>query len=513
MLKKILTLLIFSIISLTLFADREDFLFLHSASLNFKKGIPAVRVLMQEEKESKAIVKGDFTITCEDKTLKATAVEITVTDFKSAEITYKIALEEIDITEMKNYQSYIEKWNRKLKDKTEIFTDGAIFSIKGKKVDNRNYYVTLKNEYNIETATEKAAKLREEFPEALIKIKENLMEPNKSRIKAATKKEKIECSDIIFIKSKGKIIFQSQTYNIEDSDLFITATEKGTIALGGEFDVESLLYRILPGEMFLSAPLETLKAQAVAARTDIFTQIGKRHVTEPWHICSEVHCQKIAWETPLVQKKFMEAVDQTKGEILLYNGNNIARAPYSSSCGGHTENIKNVWFEAEKPFLKGIYDGNFTKRDLTKEKNVKLFLEEIDSNCNIKINRKLRWTKNISTKKMNHYMNDLSIGEIVDLTPVKRGVSGRIYILQVTGTKGSKRIYGELNIRRHLGNLYSSLFIVTKVNGVWQLRGGGWGHGVGMCQMGAIGMGSKGKTHYEILKFYYPGIEINKAYE
>ncbi len=511
MLKKTLALLISNFLFFSLAAS-EDFRYYFGASLNFKEGIPFVRVHVKNYQKQLEI-EGRTSILCGEKTILADSAKISVKKFSKSKISYFVALEELSRSSLKIYKERASFWAEALSSEVEIFTTGAVFSINSSKIDNREYFVVLKGAKDLQTAGKFLGNLQQKFPEASITLKQVLEKEPESTLVVNTGKKEYLCSNVVTIKNDEKSYkFDGEEFK-NTSSFFITADSGNTLNLATEESVETILYRILPGEMFLSAPLETLKSQAVAARTDIFMQLGKRHISEPFHICSEVHCQKIKWEEKTINPKFIQAVDQTRGEIILYSGLYVARAPYSSSCGGHTEDIRNVWFTAEKEYLRGVWDmEEFPELDLTKEENIEQLFKLEGAADNIKINSKFRWSKTISVKDMNNLTKKLKIGEIKAIKPIKRGVSGRIYVLEIEGVSGKTTIYGELNIRKLLDNLNSSLFILSKNESGFVFRGAGWGHGVGLCQMGAIGLGQIGKDYKYILERYYPETVSTKIY-
>ena len=515
--KNSLILLIFSLLWLFPAAAGEkdsDFDFLHGASFKFSNGVPFVRVHVKTYGKMLEIrdIEG---FSCNGKDYAAGSVSLEIKSSVPAEVKHKLVFREISIPELKNYESIIEDWNGRTGLKTEVYVHGAIFSINTSRIDNREYFIALPGLLEKENAEAVLEKYRKMFPEDSIFLIPVLNKPAESVISASYNEGKsVQCNDIVYLKkNNGGVMYAGNDEYSGMKGPFVTAMSEKGLDLAAEAPVEDLIEKILPGEMFLSAPLETLKAQAVAARTDIFMQLGKRHVSEPWHICSEVHCQKVLWNAK-VDSKFADAVKQTTGQIILYDGSYIARAPYCSSSGGRTENIMNVWFTAEKPYLSGIWDGdNPPELDLTKESDLEKFLDSDFGEDNIPMNKKHRWTVEFTQDGMDGLLaKSMKIGTLQSIKTLKRGTSGRIYKIEFKGDKGAAVVYGELNIRKILNNMYSSAFIVKNLNGKWTFRGAGWGHGVGMSQIGAISLGRKGRDYKYMLKRYYPGTEAVKIY-
>ena len=490
----------------------KEFDFLHSASFSFRNSIPYIRVHVKGY-ENGAKIENIKSFECGNSEISAKSFTFSIGNFTPAVVKYRIAFQELAQNELKSHAEKSKLWSLKTGMETEIFAHGAIFSINRSTIDNREYFIVSKEIFEKSIAEELLSKFREMFPDQNI-VSIPVHETNaKSEIKVRTDDGKsYKCPDLILIHPKAGFMANGDSYP-GDKNYFITplSGSKGELVI--EDSVENILQRILPGEMFLSAPLETLKAQAVAARTDIFMQLGKRHVSEIWHICSEVHCQKVIWEGK-IDSKFVQAVKETEGQVLLFNGSHVARAPYCSSAGGRTEDIRNVWFTAEKPYLTGVWDGDEAlDLDLSKEEDLGKFLTSDYGEDNIKMNKRHRWEVRFTQEKLNELVSlRKNIGNVNEIKALSRGVSGRIYKIEFVGNAGKLTVYGELNIRRLLNNLYSSAFLARKEGEEWIFSGAGWGHGVGMSQMGAVSLGRKGKDFRFILNRYYPKTDISKIY-
>ena len=510
--KYILFFLCFIFVSALQADISKEFDFLHSASFSFRNSIPYIRVLVKSY-ENGTTIENIKSFECGEKEINARSLTFSVTDFTPAIIKYRIAFQELAQNELKTHAEKSKLWSLKTGMETEVFVHGAIFSINRSTIDNREYFIVSKELFDKDKSEKLLSKFREMFPDYSI-VSIPVHEANaKSKIKVETDDgKKYNCPDLLLIHPKSGFMANGDVYP-DGRNYYLAPSAASKAELVIEDSVENILQRILPGEMFLSAPLETLKAQAVAARTDIFMQLGKRHVSEIWHICSEVHCQKVIWNGK-IDKKFVQAVKETEGEVLLFNGSHVARAPYCSSAGGRTEDIRNVWFTAEKPYLTGVWDGDEPLRlDLSKEADLKKFLESDYGEDNIKMNKRHRWKIEFTQEKIDELLNShKKIGKLREIKALQRGVSGRIYKAEFVGTLSSLVVYGELNIRKLLDNLYSSAFLVHKEDRNWIFEGAGWGHGVGMSQMGAVSLGKKGRDFRFILKRYYPKTDISKIY-
>jgi len=280
---------------------------------------------------------------------------------------------------------------------------------------------------------------------------------------------------------------------------------------------DKLLAGLVPAEMYPDAPQAALEAQAIAARTELLQKIGRRNLTDPFLLCSTQQCQVYAGagkEDPRTTK----AIEATRGVVLLRDGGGLVDIRYSASCGGHSEDNDAIWGGEPDLSLRGRMDD--PKASMTKitDANLGAFLDVKDSDAWCSKGKfgkgRFRWTEKITTGELTTRLAaDLpEIGRVRNLTAKQRGVSGRIGVLTVTGDKGSVDVTGDLRIRRMLGGLKSTLFEIKKDGDTFTFRGAGFGHGVGMCQMGAIGMATAGKSHKQILGHYYRGTHIHKLY-
>jgi stage II sporulation protein D len=296
---------------------------------------------------------------------------------------------------------------------------------------------------------------------------------------------------------------------------YATVDSGGRLGLGNILTAEKLLEGLVPAEMYTSAPLEALKAQAVTARGELLSKIGRRHLTDPWLICAEQHCQ-VYKGLKAEHPRSTKAVKETRGLVLFSEGR-LADARYSSNCGGHSENSETAWPEVKAPELRGRVDSaGPAPADLSQEANAAAFIKNPPrAHCNIK-GGTFRWTEKIPARKLNELVNkSLRLGAISTIKPLARGVSGRIFRLAVGGAGGEALVEGELVIRRLFGGLKSSMFIVTPPatpGGDWIFEGGGFGHGVGMCQHGAMQQAKDGQDFKSILQHYYQQSRVEPLY-
>lgn len=306
------------------------------------------------------------------------------------------------------------------------------------------------------------------------------------------------------------------------------------VTVVNELPLESYLKGVVPSEMPSGFPYEALKAQAVAARVEAISKIGLRHPNAPFDLCDDVHCQVFSGLSKQAESTNM-AVESTRGIFIIYRGK-ITEAFYAGVCGGHTENNENVWLMDAKSYLRGILDSKARRlsTSLQDERNVRKWIDSSpDVFCNttrgsvpssLNYSKKyFRWQVEYGRSELEEIIRNKTgeyFGNLMDLIPIKRGVSGRLIELEVVGTQKRFVLSRELPIRQALSKrtLYSSCFYVQKQGGTrslpqkFILRGAGWGHGVGMCQIGAAMMAQSGKKFDQILTHYYQGVFLEKLY-
>jgi stage II sporulation protein D len=298
--------------------------------------------------------------------------------------------------------------------------------------------------------------------------------------------------------------------------VYVTLDQDGSLVAGNAVPEDKLLAGLVPAEMYPDAPAAALEAQAIAARTELLQKIGRRNLTDPFLLCSTQQCQVYAGagkEDPRTTK----AIEKTRGTVLLRDGGGLVDIRYSASCGGHSEDNDAIWGGNPDPSLRGRADNVQGAVTRVTDANLDAFLAGGDDAwcAKGKLGKgRFRWTEKIRADDLTARLaaEFPELGRVKSLTPRQRGVSGRIGVLAIKGDKGSIELAGDLRIRRTLGGLKSSLFEVTREGDSFVFRGAGFGHGVGMCQMGAIGMATAGKTYKEILGHYYRGTRVHKLY-
>ena len=279
----------------------------------------------------------------------------------------------------------------------------------------------------------------------------------------------------------------------------------GTQTAINTLDLEEYLCSVISSEMSANSPMELLKAHAVISRSWAMRAIEKPN-HEGFHVCADDHCQRYEGLYRM-NERAVQAVRETAGQVLLY-GDEVCDCRYYKCCGGKTEIWRTCWEDIDVPYIQSVecpYCGRISERTLS------LVLNNYDQETKDFHDWKVVYTEDELDEIVNSRHS--GIGHVIKLEPLHRGVSGRIDRLQITGTNRSEIIGKELNIRYALSKkcLYSSWFEVTHENGLWILTGHGWGHGAGLCQIGAAQMAEEGFTHEQILAHYYVGTRIGVA--
>jgi len=303
--------------------------------------------------------------------------------------------------------------------------------------------------------------------------------------------------------------------------LYVTLDASGRLAAVLGIALEELLRGLVPSEIPAGSPPEALKAQAVTARSNVLAQIGTRHLTEPYVLCNEVHCQ--AYQGASVETAATDAaVAATRGEALFGRlDRTLVDAVYSALCGGHGEDNDAVWPTLPNPSLRGRPDlpssaAGAYSAGLRDEAKLRAFLSEAPAAWCARATGaprgRYRWERRFTPEEIDRLVSELKVGRVRNLVITARGISGRARVLWVEGEAGRAVVEGELRIRRLLANLPSAMFVVDRAGSSFVLHGGGWGHGVGMCQWGAVGRAQAGQDYRSILRAYYAGAEVARIY-
>ncbi|HLF83338.1 MAG TPA: SpoIID/LytB domain-containing protein [Blastocatellia bacterium] len=341
-----------------------------------------------------------------------------------------------------------------------------------------------------------------------------------------------------------------------------------SLTLINELPLESYLVSVISSEMSASCPAELLRAHAVVSRSWLLAQLGRatsdstqesarskgsedelirwydRESLLRFDVCADDHCQRYQGIGKAFSQAAFEAVRDTRGKVLVYD-DEICDARYSKSCGGMTEVYRAAWEDKDVPYLSSVYDvpgiePSGYRMPLSVEANAEVWITSSPpAYCGV-VTRELlarivpafdqetpdfyRWRIDYSQEELSELLRsrlEVDFGRVRALEPVERGQSGRLVRLRIVGEKRTLVIGKELEIRRALSrsHLYSSAFVIRAARGHlsdyparFTLIGAGWGHGVGMCQIGAAVMADRGHSHQEILSHYFAGAKISELY-
>jgi stage II sporulation protein D len=354
---------------------------------------------------------------------------------------------------------------------------------------------------------------------------------------------------------------EDQTFQ---GDLVLSLHKDGTIAVINEIPLEDYLRSVISSEMSDSAPLEFLKAHAILSRSWLMAALSRKKETKErsvetrqnqvkpgevirWYdredhdlfdVCADDHCQRYQGVRKIASGKAEEAVRETFGKVITYHGE-ICDARYSKACGGLTEDFATAWEDKRVPYLTSVADAPASHRPIgNEEEAARWILSNPEAYCHLDDEDLLakilpafdretksffRWTVEYSRQELEEILREKSgfdFGDLREIVPVLRGPSGRIRRLKIAGSRKTIFVGKELEIRRWLSrtHLYSSAFVVNVKKDPrgkaerFSFQGAGWGHGVGLCQIGAAVMAARGFSSEEILKHYFRGVEIEKIY-
>jgi SpoIID/LytB domain protein len=342
-------------------------------------------------------------------------------------------------------------------------------------------------------------------------------------------------------------------------NLFLSASSDSSFNLINEISLENYLESVISSEMSAQAPLEFLKAQAITARSWLVAMLAKKKTVRSnpaskneneivvWQdvndhmgfdVCADDHCQRYQGITRIISENVHTAIKDTRGLFLVYAGE-ICDARYYKSCGGQTDIFPTAWEDKSPDYLKSVTDDVEQHSPLQSEAQAEgWFTGRPQAYCNTTDKELLgrilpafdqetldfyRWQvmyKRQDLEEIIRKKSGIDFGTLQNLIPFERGPSGRIYKLKIEGSRKTVIVGKELEIRSWLSesHLLSSAFVVSKTNVAdgsvenFTLSGGGWGHGVGLCQIGAAVMASRGFKAQEILTHYFTGAQIQKLY-
>jgi len=433
--------------------------------------------------------------------------------------------------------SEMEKATGRLK----FFTYGCTFEKKGSalKIDTRSVFACAAPKDSEDAARKFCDRMREEnkisaFVHPVLRAKASCVISASLSYKDAKGRERaenIETSGKIEIVQDYEVHIAKMEFGRGDSwhnfktaryggGIVISTDNSGLVQIINVTGLEDMLKICVPSEIEPGSPYQSICAQAIAARSEIFTKYRGRHTDTDYDFCAGTHCQAYGGLASRTSSA-IAAVDETSGRIIVSNGH-IVDTVYHANCGGVTEDSNRIWSAPYDPSLVKISDTlEKTNYDFsTDEAGLRDFMKNppatycsVAGACNNP--DKFRWARSFTQQEIDKLIEkQFKIGGLKEIKILERGKSGRITALALIGNSTTERVYKELPIRKLFGMLRSALFVVDVSGSEGQrkytFRGAGWGHGVGLCQDGAKGMGLSGKNCEEILSHYFSDAKIIK---
>ncbi|MFV8752682.1 SpoIID/LytB domain-containing protein [Nannocystaceae bacterium ST9] len=450
---------------------------------------------------------------------------IRVADGQPAQQRFRLVLDALQAGELRRVASESERWRKRgfTIDEREV---GSLFGVAGTVLDTRKILLTT-GEFSSEREADEAARELADRWGILPRLHPEVDRRASGKLIAEDLETGIE------IRAEGVLWFaprSAATIGVHDvqtdaglarrdyrGQIYVTIDRHGKLAVVNQVGESDVLAGLVPAEIYASAPMEALKAQAIAARGQLLAKIGSRHLDDPFLLCAHEHCQVYAG-TSREHERTSAAVERTIGRVLMRpNETELVDTVYSANCGGHSEDNEQVWPSPADPQLRGQADPKLGEKFAKgiDEHNIAAWLRDNPdsySRPSGKLSTSYRWTTTVDPAGIagNPHVPD-DLGKLVSIRIAARGRSGRATEVELLGADSSTTIHGELKIRQALGGLKSSAFLVDAdrdERGHFVLRGAGHGHGVGLCQHGAIGMAEAGKTYGPILAHYYQGAKL-----
>ncbi|HTJ40466.1 MAG TPA: SpoIID/LytB domain-containing protein [Kofleriaceae bacterium] len=508
---------------------------LYSSRFNFTDdGLPLITVeIMGGQKEIHLSAPGGLVVRPDGAGGSATTLDgasawtVRATDTAPAEIKEWSVVESLGPDDQTGVAQAIDRWKQRGFD-PRTFEVGTLFGTGGETIDTREILigvdakaaVTAKR-YGITARVHRELVKRPAGTVVAVSGGANVSNPSVLWFEPAKAGETITVENVPVGTGGSQLTTTTETRKYWGR-VYVTLDQDGSLVAVNAVSEDKLLAGLVPAEMMPSAPDAALEAQAIAARTELLAKLGKRDPTDPFLLCSSQQCQVYAGAGH-EDKRSTKAVAATRGVVLLRDGGGLADARYSASCGGHGEDNEAIWGGDPDPSLRGrpdSTDGEGISR--VTDDNIDTFLsaDPGESWCGRAKGAKgrFRWTERIETAQMDKLISAEfpKLGHVRGLEALARGRSGRVQKLEIRGDKDAVVVEGDLHIRRLLGGLKSTLFAITTEGGdkptAFVFRGAGFGHGVGMCQVGAIGMAEAGKSRDQILGHYYPGTHVHRLY-
>jgi stage II sporulation protein D len=520
-------------------SDRVDLL--HSNQFHFnRRGEPQITVgLMQGQREIRLSAPGGLDVLPSgDGGTRIEAggrVVVRLGEGHPAVQRYTVVLQSLAADQPRALTRAAERWRGLGLDPAEHEV-GTVFGVEGKVLDTRQILLTT-GDFDGEAAAERAARTLVVDHQALGKLHPRVRSRAHGRLSVEDLERgtTVHADGVLWFSPRGAgpltvhdVVTSATTGQGARADrqywgsIYVAVDRFGTLAVVNLVSETELLAGLVPAEIYASAPHHALKAQAVAARGQLVSKVGTRHLDDPFLLCADQHCQVYAGkghEHPRTTK----AVRDTAGRVLMRpGGTHLVDTVYSANSGGHGEDNDVVWPSPPDPQLRGRPDPLLPARVVEGlgKGELAAWLRQTPrtySQPGDEAGRGgYRWSATVDPAQIAGREGvPADLGLVRALEVLCRGRSGRATSLRLYGERKAFVLHGELRIRRALGGLKSSMFLIEPErdrHGRFVLLGGGHGHGVGLCQHGAMGMARHGKTVDEILAHYYQGASLERLW-
>lgn len=511
-------------------SDRIDLLYSNQFHFN-RRGEPQITVgLVQGADRVRLSAEGGLLVLPSGdggtRIAGGTSFDIRIGRATAAEQSFSIVLSQVVGADARRVESEAERWRAHGLSPTE-YEVGTVFGVEGRVLDTRRVLLATGRVSSEDDAIAEAARLKKAHA-ALGQLHPIVRRRASGSLLArdAAADLTVEAEGVLWFAAEdgGPITVhdvggETRTYR---GNMYVSVDRHGKLSVVNLVSETELLSGLVPAEIYASAPRAALQAQAVAARGQLVAKLGTRHLDDPFLLCSEVHCQVYAGQGR-EHPRTNEAVRSTAGRVAMRpGGDKLVDTVYSANSGGFTEDNDHVWPSPADPQLRGRPDPLLTEafRKGIHAKNIEAWLAaEPKSHSRPETESgkdSYRWTETIDPAALAGNPGiPAGLGRIERLVVKARGKSGRATVLRVQGSAKAVEIAGELRIRRALGGLKSSMFLVDDArdrHGRIVVRGGGHGHGVGLCQHGAMGMAGAGKSYEWILRHYYRDCDVAKLW-
>lgn len=517
-------------------SDRIDLLYSNQFHFN-RRGEPQITVgLVQGRREVRLHAPGGLDVLPSGdggtRIEAGTRVVVRLSEGHPAVQRYTVVLESVAADQARGLGRAAERWRGLGLDPAEHEV-GTVFGVEGKVLDTRQILLTA-GDFDGEAAAEQEGRRLVREHQALGKLHPLVRTRGHGRLSVddTERGTTVHADGVLWFSPRGDgpltvhdVVEGGEGPRADRQywgSVYVAVDRHGLLTVVNLVSETELLSGLVPAEIYASAPHHALRAQAVAARGQLVSKVGTRHLDDPFLLCADQHCQVYAGMGH-EHARTTKAVRDTAGRVLMRpGGTHLVDTVYSANSGGHGEDNDVVWPSPPDPQLRGRPDPLLPARTAEGLRKGELgaWLRQAPKSYSQPDDEAgragYRWTAAVDPAEVAGREGvPADLGPVRAMEVLTRGRSGRATALRLRGESRELVLHGELKIRRALGGLKSSMFLVEPErdrHGRFQLVGGGHGHGVGLCQHGAMGMARAGKTVEEILEHYYQGATLERLW-